>query len=127
DPSAAAKAAEAEELVTRASDLAAATARDLGRVEADPERLASVAERLDALAKLKRKYGPTLAEVLAHRARVGRERDELTDLEGALAGARKREDASFEAYRQAALELSASRAAAAPRLSKGTERQLQDL
>ncbi len=127
DPAAAPRAAEAVELATRAADLAAETARDLDRLEADPERLGAVAERLDALAKLKRKYGPTLADVLAHRAAVGRERDELVDLEGTLAKARKAEDGAFGAYREKALQLSAARSAAAPALSKGTEKHLRDL
>lgn len=127
DPSAAARLAQAEELVEKASDLAAGTSRDLDRLEADPERLAAVAERLDALAKLKRKYGPSLAEVLAHRERAARERDDLVDLEGAVSRAEEAARASFEAYRAAALSLSAGRAAAAPRLGKAVERHLGDL
>ncbi|MEO8585670.1 MAG: DNA repair protein RecN [Acidobacteriota bacterium] len=101
--------------------------RDLEGLEADPARAAFVAERLDALAKLKRKYGPTLAEVLEKRQALGRERDELADLEGAV---RKAEDAAgkaFAAYRKAALDLSAAREAAAPRLGRAVEAHLRDL
>ena len=97
------------------------TSRDLERLEADPARLAVVAERLDALAKLKRKYGPTLAEVLARREALGRERDELADLEGAVRKAEEAAEKAFEAYRKAALELSAARDAAAPRLAPAVE------
>ena len=103
------------------------TSRDLESLEADPARAAFVAERLDALAKLKRKYGPALADVLARREALGRERDELNDLEGAV---RKAEDASekaFAAYRRAALDLSAAREAAAPRLGRAVEAHLRDL
>ena len=103
------------------------TSRDLESLEADPARSAFVAERLDALAKLKRKYGPTLGDVLARREALGRERDELADLEGA---ARKAEDAAEKAcaaYRRAALDLSAAREAAAPRLGRAVEAHLRDL
>src|SRR5579872_2636388 len=45
---------------------AAASLRDYaGGVQASPERLAEVEDRLAALDRLKRKYGPTLADVIA--------------------------------------------------------------
>jgi DNA repair protein RecN (Recombination protein N) len=107
--------------------LAFETARDLERLEADPTRLAFLAERLDALAKLKRKYGATLGEVVERRAALGRERDELADLEGAVKKAEEAAQKAFSAYRRGALELSHARAAAAPRLSKAVEAHLTDL
>lgn len=127
DPAAAERLALVDELVERVSGLAASTSRDLEKLEADPARLAGVVERLDLLAKLKRKYGGTLEEVLSYREAIGRERDELADLEGALRKAQKAADEAFGAYRAAALDLSAARVAAAPRLGKAVERQLADL
>ncbi len=127
DASASDRLAAVDGLLERVSDLAATASRDLARLEADPARHAEVAERLDLLAKLKRKYGATLEEVLAHREAIGRERDELSDLEGALKKAVKAEEEAFVAYRAAALELSAARLAAAPRLAKAVERHLADL
>lgn len=127
DPSAAERVAAVDGLVEGVSDLAASTSRDLGRLEADPARLAEVVERLDLLAKLKRKYGGTLEEVLAYREAIGRERDELADLEGALRKATAASDEAFARFRAAALELSTARAAAAPRLGKAVEKQLADL
>jgi DNA repair protein RecN (Recombination protein N) len=103
------------------------TSRELESLEADPARLAFVAERLDALAKLKRKYGPTLGEVLARREALGRERDELADLEGAVRKAEEAAEKAFAAYRRAALDLSAAREAAAPRLGRAVEAHLRDL
>lgn len=103
------------------------TSRDLEGLEADPARAAFVAERLDALAKLKRKYGPTLGEVLARREALGRERDELADLEGAIRKAEDAAEKAFAAYRRAALDLSAAREAAAPRLGRAVEAHLRDL
>lgn len=48
-------------------ELAAELDRYGGRVEADPERMAYLTDRLDTLEKLKRKYGPELRDVLAKR------------------------------------------------------------
>ncbi len=127
DPAATSRLAAVEEVLERVSDLAASTSRDLDRLEADPARLAAVAERLDALARLRRKYGPTLDDVLAHRDRIARERDELSDLAGALAKADGAARAAFGRFRTAALELSGARAAAAPRLAESVVRHLRDL
>lgn len=103
------------------------TSRDLGNLEADPARLGFLSERLDALAKLKRKYGPTLGVVLERRLALGRERDELADLEGAVRKAEDAAEKAFAAYRKAALDLSAAREAAAPRLGRAVEAHLRDL
>ncbi|HYN42971.1 MAG TPA: DNA repair protein RecN [Thermoanaerobaculia bacterium] len=127
DPDAAGRLATVDDLIERVADVAASTSRDLDRLEADPSRLATVVERLDVLAKLKRKYGASLEEVLAYREVVGRERDELADLEGALRKAEKAAGEAFAAYRTSALELSAARTAAAPRLGRAVEKQLSDL
>jgi DNA repair protein RecN (Recombination protein N) len=127
DPSFSSKVSETTEAIERLQEVAFAASRELSRVEADPTRLAFVAERLDALAKLKRKYGAALEEVLAHREAIGREREELSDLEGSLKKAGDAASMAFEEYRKAALELSAARAAAAPRFSKAVESHLKDL
>lgn len=116
-----------DDVIERVSDLAASASRDLERLEADPARLAAVVERLDVLAKLKRKYGGTLEEVLSYREAIGSERDELADVEGALRKAEKAAGAAFDAFARSALELSVERAAAAPRLGKAVEKQLADL
>jgi DNA repair protein RecN (Recombination protein N) len=115
------------ELVEELAQVSFETSRDLEQLEADPARLAFIAERLDAVAKLKRKYGATLAEVIERRAVLGREREELSDLEGAVKKAEAAAHKAFAAFRKAALELSQSRAAAAPRLGKAVEAHLTDL
>ncbi len=115
------------EAIERLKEVAFETSRDLGSLEADPARATFVAERLDALAKLKRKYGATLSDVLERRSALGRERDELLDLEGALKKAEGASEKAFSAYRRAALELSAAREAAAPRLGRAVEAHLRDL
>jgi DNA repair protein RecN (Recombination protein N) len=48
-----------------------------GRLEFDPARLEAVEARLHELGKLKRKYGATVGEILAHLAQAQKERDAL--------------------------------------------------
>jgi DNA repair protein RecN (Recombination protein N) len=127
DSSYAARSASLAGAIETLTEVAFETSREMEKLEADPGRMAFVAERLDALAKLKRKYGATLSEVLAHREAIGREREELADLEGALKKAGEAYRAAFEEYRKGALELSAARAAAAPRFSRAVEIHLKDL
>ncbi|PYR54889.1 MAG: DNA repair protein RecN, partial [Acidobacteria bacterium] len=60
-------------------DLALFLRRYADGIEASPARLQQVEERLALLERLKRKYGPTLADVVARRDALRRE---LSDLEG---------------------------------------------
>jgi DNA repair protein RecN (Recombination protein N) len=65
---------------------AARTLRDYrGGVEFDPQRLDAVQSRLHEIGKLKRKYGATLEEVLAHLDRVRAELAALEQSESRLA------------------------------------------
>jgi DNA repair protein RecN (Recombination protein N) len=48
-------------------------------LETDPERLQTVEERIVQLKQICRKYGPTLAEAIAHSQRVQKELEELSD------------------------------------------------
>lgn len=116
-----------QEAVEKISDIAAAFSRERERLEANPRRLEEVAERLGALAKLRRKYGPALEDVLAFRERIGQESDELTDIERAIARAADAEAKAFQMYEKKAVELSAERAAAAPRLSAAVVQHLEEL
>ena len=55
--------------------------RDFERtLEADPERLSFVEERLDLISRLKKKYGETVEQVLSYRDAL---EDELKSLAGA--------------------------------------------
>lgn len=127
DPSYSPRAAKLGEVIEELAQVAFETSRDLESLEADPARAAFVTERLDALAKLKRRYGAMLSDVLERRASLGREREELADLEGAMKKAEEAAEKAFSAYRRVALELSAARVAAAPRLGRAVEAHLRDL
>ena len=58
-------------------DLALFLRRYADGIDASPARLQQVEERLALLERLKRKYGPTLADVIARRDALRRELDEL--------------------------------------------------
>lgn len=66
DPSAADIGALAESVEATVSDLARELRRYREMIEEDPERLATVQERLDRIARLCRKYGESLPEVIAY-------------------------------------------------------------
>ena len=99
----------------------------LGKLESDPGRLEEVETRLDALDKLKRKYGGTLSEVLAFQEQVARQVDEVehaTEHQEALEKEQKRLAGEYE---RLAAELSGKRRGAAERLGKEVETELKSL
>jgi DNA repair protein RecN (Recombination protein N) len=69
-----------EDAIQAATDVGRRMGDYASGVEHDPARLEHVRERLDRLFRLKRKYGPELADVLATAQRV---REELEDLDDA--------------------------------------------
>lgn len=111
---------------SEAGEAAAALAR-YREGEADPARLDEVLGRQDRLARLKKKYGADLAEVLSYRDRV---RSELEALENRDLSAKEveRELALAEkALEKSCEELHAARLKAAKKLSERVQRELKDL
>ncbi|MGH9399469.1 MAG: DNA repair protein RecN [Thermoanaerobaculia bacterium] len=119
--------AEAEDVKRRIADLAAA-ARDAAEgIEADPDRLTSIETRLDKVSRIKRKYGPSVGDVLAALEKARAEAAELVHIEDALDRRQREESGARLAYRAAAGALTARRKAAAGRFSSAVEKQLQAL
>ena len=58
-----------------------------GGIEASPEHLAEVEDRLAAMDRLKRKYGPTLEDVIKHGAEVSRKLSEMENKDEVLRAA----------------------------------------
>jgi DNA repair protein RecN (Recombination protein N) len=90
-------------------------------LEGDPERLAQLEERLNLLERLKRKYGPTLEEVLAYGKRAEEELARLEGGEARLAEVERELQVAQEALLQAGEALSRAREEAARRLMAGME------
>jgi DNA repair protein RecN (Recombination protein N) len=127
DPREAVHLSEAEDLKRRIADLAAA-ARDAAEgIEADPERLTAIETRLEKIAQVKRKYGPSVTDVLARLAAAQAERSELADIDDALDRRKKEENHARVLYREAASSLSTKRAAAAALFSAAVEKELRAL
>jgi len=108
-------------------DLAFLLRRYGDEIDASPARLQQVEDRLALLERLKRKYGPTLQDVIAKGASLTRERELLThseeaaeDLDRALADVRQR-------YLDLARDLSRRRRVAAKSFSSQIEEHLAEL
>ncbi len=102
-----------------AEDLGAELRRYLEGLDADPERLHVVEERLDAYDRLKRKHGGTVEAVLEHAERCRADRDRLENGEVALEQAQAALDAAVAERRgDSPKKLTRPRRKAAPKLAK---------
>lgn len=117
----------AESLSLQAQELADAVRHYYERVEHNPARLNEVEDRLDALNRLNRKYGGSVQAVLTFAEKAERELSDITHSEERLAELRTQEEKLLREIGQTATHLSTARVAAAIRLSKGVEAELQDL
>lgn len=111
-----------------AIDEAASELRDYAsRLEADPDRQEEVESRLAAIDKLKRKYGATVAEILAFgdEVRANIEATENASERRAAVQRRQRELASE--FENKAGELTARRTHAAKELGRQVEREVRAL
>ncbi len=95
------------------------TLRDYAEsINASPERLAEVEDRLAVLDRLKRKYGKTLDDVLAYAAEITTKLSEMENKDEVLRRLRGELATAGNEYLRIARELSQVRAAAARRLEK---------
>lgn len=105
-----------------------ATVRDYAEaIDASPERLAQVEDRLALLDRLKRKYGATVEDVIAFGADAARKLNEIENREEIMAGLKRQLAAAAEAYLSAARSLSKRRYAAAKELQKLVENEINQL
>jgi DNA repair protein RecN (Recombination protein N) len=96
-------------------------------INASPERLAEIEDRLAAVDRLKRKYGKTVAEVIAFGEEVGRKLAEVDDRDEILKALRVELDEAAVRYRGAADALHEERKAAAEKLARLAEAQINSL
>lgn len=119
------------ESLQQAQALIADTASELASyassLEADPQRLEVVHQRLADLAALRRKYGDTLADVLAWAAAASAELIDADTSEDRLAALRAEQRELADQLRAAATEVTAVRHRAADRLSERATAEVQAL
>jgi len=96
-------------------------------INATPERLAEIEDRLAALDRLKRKYGRTLGEVIAFGADAAAKLAEVENRDALLAELTAKQAGDAAAYRAAAGALTEARTAAAKRLEQAAVIQINDL
>lgn len=115
------------DLAAEATDVASEARSRCEQLADDPERLAEVRGRRQLLRNLRRKYGDSLADVMAYRDQVA---TRLADLEGhdALAEALEAErDAALAAVALEARGVGCARRASAPALAAAVQANLRDL
>lgn len=97
------------------------------RVEADPDRLNAIEERLDLLTRLKRKYGPSLEDVIAFGDRVRQEMEAIDNLDERLAEVASDLEGASRSAADLAGNLSAARSQAAAALAAAMKEALRDV
>jgi DNA repair protein RecN (Recombination protein N) len=109
-------------------DDVASSLRDYAEgINASPDRLAEIEDRLAQLDRLKRKYGKTIVEVIAFGEDVAQKLAEVEDRDEILKTLRADLATAAAAYRAAAQALSAERKLAAGKLAKLAEAQINSL
>lgn len=114
-------------LETSAGDLARALRRYRDTVEEDPERLAAVGARLDLIARLRRKYGETIPDILAYLDDAQARLAALSNTTESADVLEAREGDLARDLGQAAERLSHARRAAAGRLVAALAAELDQL
>jgi DNA repair protein RecN (Recombination protein N) len=105
-----------------------ATLRDYaGGIQASPEHLAEVEDRLALLDRLKRKYGPLLQDVIQFGAEAARKLDEVENKDENLRQLRAELATAAAEYLRAARVLAKKRAESARKLEKLVESEINDL
>jgi len=99
----------------------------LGRLQANPERLAEIEDRLARIDRLKRKYGKSIEEILAYSDEIQQQLSKLEHADERRGEvARELEKASAD-YQKAASKLSVERREAARKLEKLVREELAQL
>ncbi len=127
DPTLAEQAELAAGLSAQVEDLGVTMRHYRDRVEFSPTRIDELEERLEAINRLKRKYGGTIPAALDFLARAEAELNNLQHSEERLAQLRDEETNLLRSIGELAGRLSEARRKAAEKLAKAIERELGDL
>ncbi|MDT8068144.1 MAG: DNA repair protein RecN [Terriglobia bacterium] len=104
------------------------TLRDYSEsIDASPERLAEVEDRLALIDRLRRKYGTTLEDVLTYADDLRRKLNEIENKDEVLRDLKKQLDKAAEMYLAEARTLSKKRYEVAHKLEKTVEAEVNDL
>jgi len=127
DPSTSALAETAEQVSYQLEDLAEQVREYRDQVEFNPRRLNQVEERLSLIHNLQRKYGDSIADVLAFAERARQELETIEHSEERIAELEAEEDRLLHEIGRLGGELSRQRGEAGQRLAAGIEAELDEL
>lgn len=127
DPSVHPYAALRDGVKAQLDDLAFFLRHYVAGIDASPERLQAVEDRLALLERLKRKYGPTLEEVRALQESLASQLEVLEQPEGQLSALQAAAEAAADDYLSRARALSAARQRAAGPFTARLRAELADL
>jgi DNA repair protein RecN (Recombination protein N) len=107
---------------------AAITLRDYAsRIEADPATLQQADDRLDLIGRLKKKYAPTVEEILSYKAGIDAELEQLRGRQQNRAELEAERDQLEDELKKSGAELTAARTRAAAKLKKALEQEAHQL
>ena len=127
DPSLAEHLQTAESAAAQLDDLARTVRTYRERIEFSPKKLDQVEDRLDAIKRLKRKYGATIEEILAFAQNAAAQLDGITHASERIEELVNQEEKLERQIGAMGQELSQARKAAAQKLAAGIEVELNDL
>ena len=127
DPSVRERTTSLETATLELQDLESTLANYAEELDIDPAAAASLEERVNLIESLKRKYGPSLTDVLARRESAAARLDTIENRSEKLAALESELTACRAALDAAGKYLSTARRKAAPKLAKEISSQLKDL
>ena len=127
DPSLEPMATQVREALLQLEDAASELGRYARDLSFDPARLSMLEDQLDRLVRIKKKYGDTTADILAHRDQAASELDSLVRYEERLDRCQREYDEALEHAARIAQQLRDKRQAAAAKLSKAISKELSSL
>jgi DNA repair protein RecN (Recombination protein N) len=116
-----------ESALISVEDVGASVRDYAGAIQASPEKLSEIEDRLAVIDRLKRKYGPTLDETIEFGAEVSRKLSEMENKDEVLRRLRSELAHAAEQYLAAARSLSKKRYESARKLEKLVETAINDL
>ena len=127
DPAMADFAASHDAAVVELSEIARALTQYVEQLDLDPQQLASLEQRVSLFETLKRKYGGSIAEVVATGDRAAERMKKIEGRDAELERLTRAIDAARSEMTKAATALRKLRAKAAPKLSEMVRQNLRDL
>ncbi len=118
---------ELDDAATRIREITASLASRVDGLDADPSRLEWLDQRLTTYQKLKRKYGPTVADCLEQLERAQQRLQDLQSRDERLAELEKQQQVILKRLEERGMTLHAARRKAATKLAKAITAELKAL